>query len=376
MVFFIVSSMLRELKSLKINGSNEEEKHFNKFKKQLFKDASKECKHIHKELKKLSKHHHNTLRHNIMVAHDVEFIAKHLGLKPDVVRDLTIAAFLHDIGKLHIHEIILNLNDYSERKAVFKLANPSKELPKGPLMNEIFVKDIVNYKIHVNHVSKNFNEDFEIWLKEAGLNPNKIMSLSLREYLNIHQDGTRIILNKLGLKSIIVEYASTHHPSYFDNVNPIPPEARIIEVADKFNAIIQSEGVRTYTTKKSRIEALIIIAKELEEELPKRMLDHKNYVFEKESIASLMKKNELDINSEIYKDILPAIKNLIKLIKKINTNLDDNLLEKALEEYKLAVVILALHKDFNNVIHDSLVSDLFSSKTKLEQVLLDHGKKI
>jgi len=71
------------------------------------------------------------------------------------------------------------------------------------------------------------------------------------------------ILKDVGFSDEVIIYASSHHLNYFSDFdqNKLPVECNIIEIADKFNAISQSEGIRIYAQRKSHSEAMEIIIK-------------------------------------------------------------------------------------------------------------------
>ncbi len=99
------------------------------------------------------------------------------------------------------------------------------------------------------------------WLENRNL--SNFLDLSIREYLDQHQLSTKNILKDVGFSDEVIIYASSHHLNYFSDFdqNKLPVECNIIEIADKFNAISQSEGIRIYAQRKSHSEAMEIIIK-------------------------------------------------------------------------------------------------------------------
>jgi hypothetical protein len=266
-----MEEIIKAIKDLEVPKEHRDE--FEEFKKEILKDAKYLNKDLIRELKKLKHHHLPTIKHSIRVAFDVKYIAEQLnkrGIKrysKEDIRDITTAALVHDIGKLKILDLILNLGDIDERKAVFKRANPGKEIPNTNLLQEISILDIINYKADFAANPKEYKNEIIKWLKQVG--SRKYIHRSLLCYLKSHQEHSEKILEALHISKKVVDIATGHHPEYFDNEEKrkIPDECKIILIADKFNAMIQSEGLRTYIKRLSPIESFDIIVNNLIREL-------------------------------------------------------------------------------------------------------------
>ena len=100
--------LFRTINNMDIGGTPAEIDEFKEFKKRVKKTILAMDATVRGELIRLNKHHKNTIKHNVMVAHDVEYIAKELKLPPKEQQALFIAALLHDIGKLDILDILLD----------------------------------------------------------------------------------------------------------------------------------------------------------------------------------------------------------------------------------------------------------------------------
>jgi len=88
-------------------------------------------------LRKLKEHHPNTLFHNIIVAKDTFCVAKNLNLDIDKCISLGLAGLFHDIGKLDIHNLVLDLSSKDVDK-IWLIAHNAVVLPK----TMVTIKDI------------------------------------------------------------------------------------------------------------------------------------------------------------------------------------------------------------------------------------------
>jgi putative nucleotidyltransferase with HDIG domain len=356
--------ILRAIADLRINGTKEEEIAFEAFKKNALKDIKKEELEV---LVALKQHHTNTLKHSVMVAQDVVYLATQMGLSQDKILSLKIAALLHDVGKLDIHEVILDLGDYKEMVAIWEHKHPGKPMPKGNPTTAITIEEVISYKASKSSNSKEYIRSFKFWLIKKGL--ISFLNKSVREYLNHHQDATRTILEKIGVSPEVVNYAAAHHLSYFneDNRRKLPKECRIIEIADKFNAIIQSEGVRHYVTKKTRTKALDIILFELNREFKGSF-----HRFERNTLAILAKRH---LPIEIQKEIIPHAE---KIILRLQTHLNSPNVGSQKETEDLIASIaatLALSKELGNVLDNAMTADLENLERELKEGLEKRGLK-
>ncbi len=262
-----MDQIIWEIQKLEIDGTPQERTAFANLKKDFLVKLRKDEMEIIKQLHDHAKKH---FIHSIRVAHDVNYIAKNIAnFSKDQVTALTIAAILHDVGKLDMHEIILNLGDYSERAEIFRQANPGRPLPQGPLLGDITLNDIINHKARKAKNPHKYIQSFREWLKERG--ETNYLGRSLQSYIRTHQLATRKILTRIGVSPRIIEYAASHHPEYFTDIykRRIPPECQVLAIADKFNAIIQSEGKRHYADAETRITAIGILLMVLDREFPR-----------------------------------------------------------------------------------------------------------
>lgn len=353
------------LSKLRINGSDLEEKEFQKKIKSYFQKL--EPKHL-EVLEDLYNHHASTIRHSIFVAYDTEYIARKLGFPEDEVHDLVVAALLHDVGKLFIHTIILDLGNNLEMQKIWDSERYPKEgdIPNDKNLFEILkVRDVIKYKAKENPNWFSYMRNYLKWLNDKNL--KQFLKLPLIEYMHYHQKGTEIILKELGLSEKIVKLAASHHPHYFlGDKKDIPEEARIIEVADRFNALIQSEGERPYlkentVNKKVRVEALLDLTKSLDKFYIKGL--------RKSALTILVEKYLIeDIKSQLIPDAQKFLENLeSKKYNKISTLLN---LSKILNMF---TIIITLSKKYDNIFendkktrNENLKFDLERLKQNLE----------
>ena len=322
------------------------------FVNRIFDDLRDEEKAL---IAKIDLHHEATLVHSLMVAHDVEYIATRLSYSKEEVKALTIAALLHDAGKLKIHDTVLDLGDKFELEKIWKFSYPKKAFPKNPMM-EITVSDLINYKAKFESKDENmYIFKYLEWMKEREV--SDFLNQPLRVYLEYHQEGTRIELEKIGVSSDLIKYAAAHHPTYFteDLRGKLPKEAKIIEIADKFNAIMQTEGIRHYATKKTRTEAMLIIIEALEKKYAKHSLFFES--FEEEIMKILVEK--YFTKDDVLKDLVPKVKSAIENGEKIY---DIKETEKLIA---LLIVIISFSKEFD----EALIHDLYFMENKLLDIL-------
>ena len=315
---------------------------------------------IRKKLKQLTKHHENTMKHNILVAYDVKYISKRLKLPQDEIQALFIAALVHDIGKLDVLDLMLNAQEKDENEMIEikRKENPNdfRLMDKNIIPVEVLtVNDLLKYHQKGNGLDMN---KVKLYLKEKGVP----LRWTLRKYLNIHQESTREILSKLGVDPKIVEYAASHHPEYFMEHTKLNWKCQIISIADKFNAIIQSEGIRNYVTKKNRTRALDIIIKKLINEFarpfftgkPKeivRILGQKYIPVEVKSVLIPYSEALIEAFRQDSRLSKPTIKELTKAIIDIEMTFEVNdkvkyILDEHLEN-NLRIIEDELKKDLN-----------------------------
>ena len=353
-------SIFKSIDKLELEGTLRDRKEFEEYKDEVKRNFMEMEYAVRKKLKQLTKHHANTMRHNVMVAHDVKYIAKRLKLPPDEVQALFIAALVHDIGKIDVLDLLLDSKkeDQKEMLEIKRKENPNDFRLKD---EKIIPIEVLSVEELLKYYQKKKGLDVakaKIFLKEKSIS----LKWTLREYLNIHQERTRDILTKLGFDPKIVEYAASHHPEYFMEKTKLSWKCQIISIADKFNAIIQSECVRHYVTKKNRIRALDIIIKELINKFAKsffangpkriiRVLGEKYIPIEVKT--SLIPYSEILIkafhaDSKMHKSM---IKELEKVIKDIELTFEVNdkvkyILDEHLEN-NLKIIEEELRKDLD-----------------------------
>ncbi|MEA2036611.1 MAG: HD domain-containing protein [Nanoarchaeota archaeon] len=217
-------------------------------------------------LRKLAKHHSDSVVHSFNVATDCVFVAKKLRLTSEEIKNIRIAALLHDVGKVYMDAIVLDEGvDEDEQKAILG----RKYVEDADNLVKIKIIDLIKYRargiLGPKHIS---------WKKESKL--LKALGdqayVSIREHINNHQHYTAELLEKAGTPDKIIAIAVNHHPEYPENPHreylkkyPSKKEIRIISAVDKFNAMIQSEGKREYTESKTRSEALLTLIDKIKE---------------------------------------------------------------------------------------------------------------
>ncbi len=298
--------IFKNIDKLKIKGTPKEEKEFAIFKEEVKRNVLEMEYVVRKKLHQLTKHHANTMKHNVMVAHDVKYIAERLRLPHDEIQALFIAALLHDIGKLDVLDILLDASIGEEREMLeikrkenphdFKLKD-EKIIP----VDAVTVEDLIKYKNRKDGLDEAKVRRF---LKEKRIP----LTWTLRQYLNVHQERTEDILRELGMDPKIIEYAASHHPEYFADDIKLNWKCNIISIADKFNAIIQSEGVRNYMTRQNRILALDTIIECLRKRFSK-------LVFSKRRKAIIRALAQKYIPYEVNHFLLPYSKSMVKALR-------------------------------------------------------------
>lgn len=346
--------MLEVLSKPDTHGELEENFEFENFIKSIKKDLKK-----YKSLiEQLDNHHEPTLKHSIMVAQDSVYIGQKLGLSSKALDDLRVAALLHDVGKLFIHDSILDLGNLSEMSEIWRYNYPDKNPPRN-LFLALTVRNVMKYKAskekdQYSHMEKNLK-----WMEDNDV--ISFLNQPLKKYMEFHQRGTEIILSQRNLTPRVVSLAASHHPNYFNQFqkNKLLPEAKIIEIADKFNALIHSEGFRSYSNKKTRLEALGIIAEELKEIYIGGFF--KSNKLEKEIIGLLLKKYGED---QLKSEILPQVK---IVLKKDKLNQEDINIIHSLK--KQLAISLMLSDDFYSFIESEFKKELEKIKINLEMIV-------
>ncbi len=275
-----MNKIINALDDLEFHGLATEKPKFESFKRRIVREAVELQHDIHDTILELKRHHSRTLKHNLLVAYDTSYIAKKMGLVGRELEALELAAFFHDLGKLDIHAVILDMSA-EEQIAAWKKARPTEPVPDmNTIRNRITVEQFIEAKADKCPSGKRrlFIEDMKRWLKKQDL--FDFYCIPYYAYFKHHQHATGRILGEVLLKSElgknwseveakqIIEFATAHHPEYFISGKraKLPKWGRIIEVADKFNAIIQSEGAHKYISKTSKIRALEIIFSQIKDE--------------------------------------------------------------------------------------------------------------
>lgn len=216
-----------------------------------------------KLFERLFHYHKPSAIHCVNVANDVLYVARELNYSKEDCKNLYVAALLHDVGKLNMHQIVLktsiNKNE-ATRIITWKGCDVGHDNP----LNQISLRDLIDYRSSQSLLSRNFigKQKAETYKAQLGLK----LDTSVLEHIRSHQNDTKLLLEHVGALPDVVAIASHHHMEYFDknefiNSGKLKYFATILDICDKFNAIIQSEGIRRYAAASSRGEALEILIK-------------------------------------------------------------------------------------------------------------------
>lgn len=215
------------------------------------------------ELQLLARLYHHSKTHAIHsfnVCADCIYVGEKLGLSREQLDRLKIAALLHDVGKLDMELIILDQGVSAEEQ--LKILRFLGKEPSGNPMKQITLKDLIEYRSSLWFFR---NKKISSGHKRVLLNRlGKEADVTLLQHIRNHQKFTEERLLKAGTEAEIVEYASRHHPEYLAKPGS-KLQISILSVVDKFNAMIQSEGVRNYHRKLGRIEALDLLVEKFKE---------------------------------------------------------------------------------------------------------------
>ena len=349
--------LLRTIGKMKIRGTEQEQKEFRVFKAKARDAIMSLDAGVKKKLVALRSHHENTIRHNVMVAHDVRYIAERLGLPQEEIESLFIAALLHDIGKLDILPLILDSSAQDQRYMLeIKRKNHPDDLrlfdPKADRRDLITIRDILDFESRRKRFPRRLVAYF---LKKKRIPLN----MSLHDYIKVHQERTRMILQELHMDPKIVEFAASHHPEYFEDEHVLDWRCYIITIADKFNAIIQSEGIRRYTTRKTRILALDMIINTLKDAMASSVLAKKQ-----RQIVRVL--GEKYIPVEIENFVIPLSEHLLAAISR-----EHNLAPKTLEEAEECIANIEATIDVNSkveyIVDQQTIQKLELLKAQIER---------
>lgn len=352
-----MTPLLSEIRAMRVDGSRAEQVAFDRFKERLYKDV-KETEHA--LLARLHKHDPRTLRHQVMVARDTEWLAEQLGYPERVVADLRVAALLHDVGKVDIHHVLLHL-DRTDEKEIYQQLH-GKEPPKDNLAKYFTLRDVVEHaarKARTAREARSIYDDTVTWLQHRGL--QRFLDEPAYAYLQHHQAATERLLRQAGIREEVVRYAAAHHPDYFGIGHTHPKECRIIEVADKYNALVQSEGVRTYFRPRSRSEAFAIILDVLRKEF-----SGFGTSFQRRALAKLVARY---LPEELAERTLPDVHRLIETLEQNwQRHPEDDFTKEREVIAEQIVAILAVCNEFSDVLDSRLIKRLEEYKERLEQM--------
>lgn len=356
-----MDKLLAAVADLRIHGDEDEEREFRQFKIDLITELEEEERRI---LEELARHHERSFRHAVMVARDVEYIARSIGLSEDKVQDLRIAALLHDVGKLDIHEAILDSGNLDPIVKEWEVKN-RRNFPGGDPRSVLTLEEVISFKSKHSADPGRYLQSFKYWLATRGL--SGYYKKPVMEYFMHHQSATRTILEKIGADARVVEYAASHHPAYFDDParKRLPPECVIIEIADKFNAMIQSEGLRTYFTKMSRTQALDIIINELKECYGGIF----QFVGRKALRALMQKYLPESVESELRPNAKAIIRHMRENIHVLKTSSEKREMDHARKMLALITATIALSDDIGRVLDRTTIGSLRQLETELKHIL-------
>jgi len=299
-----MNDILEAVKKIRIEDTKQNAQYFRHYQQLII----RELKHDEIELLNVMKHHHiGSFNHMILVAKDCEYIARAMDLNKKKIRALTIAGLFHDIGKSHIHDVILDLGGDKEMEKIWKRFHKKSNIP-GNLLKTITLNEVILYKAEKSDSKKKYIDSFDEWLNERGLMSYKYTSLLI--YFRHHQYKTKKFLRNVGIDPEIVELAASAHPEYFGENKRInlPKECWIVMIADKFNAMIQSEGKRTYTEALSKTEALNLIAEQLLKEYKGNIINR----FPLRALRVLIKKY---LPRSVIRELIPKTQREIMILR-------------------------------------------------------------
>lgn len=363
--------LLAKLSDLHINGTEDDEREFEWFKRGALAEIDPKAGEI---LSQLDKHHHHTLKHNVMVAHDAAYIAREMRMDETTVADIQMASMLHDVGKLQIHQDILDLGGEDTLRMIMQFNRGTINAPAN--INTITVREVMRYQAEISGRSDAYADEFLQWFSDRGV--DQFLDQSIRTYLNHHQAATKTLLSACGIDRQVVDIAAGHHSKYYSpqERSDLPKEARVVEMADKFNALIQSEGIRHYMgelDKRTRTEALNIIAKELREEFEQEG-DEQVRIFAKQALAVLLKKH---LKEEVSQQVLPTVSGVVQYLRQLVRE-EASKRKQAVEQIKpdankllmLIPLITSLSREFENILEEDVLGQLNESEQLLRGMLL------
>ncbi|RME31594.1 HD domain-containing protein [Candidatus Woesearchaeota archaeon] len=352
--------LLAALRELHIRGTKGEELAFEELKQQTVRELKENERRV---LEHLVRHHPPTWKHSFMVMHDAVWLAERLGLSADDVQAIRLAALCHDVGKLDIHPLLLDL-PRSDHIAICKKKH-GRVLP-GKLTKQFTLYDMILYlaaQAPNQQAARKLIRNFEQWLRERKL--DDFLHRSAYEYLVHHQEASARILREYGIDGRIIRYAATHHPEYLDAAKrkAAPRYAQLITIADKFNAMIQSEGVRPYANRLLRVEALTIILHELKQDFHAGVF----HSFARRALAELAARH---LPSGIVEELVPRVERSIGLLRRaLKTQSFSPDAQAVREAQRLAAAIVAV-LTLCDELHVTLEHHLLRTLDEYEEELL------
>ncbi len=363
--------LLQAVRTLKLNGTLEEEAEFSRLRDVMLGELKDEEQSV---LDALARHDAGaSVRHSILVAYDTVRIAREMRLPETEVAVLRVAALLHDVGKIKIHPEILNNVPSEELKGLWEWLHPGVRPPPN-LLGAVTVKQLFAHRAaKLPFWKRHFRMAlWRRWFAVHGVLES--FERPLDSYLRLHQAATRQELVSRGIDERIVALAAAHHPSYFapDERHGLPPLCRIIEVADKFNAIIQSEGVRAYTPRSSRLRAIEIIADELRREFTTRK--DGDFQIEHRALGEIV---EQYLPLEVTMTLLPSVESAIAYLREVRDTFkrevspaERHRAEQVYLELSAALAVcLEFREAFDHIESLATVSAMERSQLQLESLL-------
>lgn len=354
-----MKKIFRTIDSMEIKGSDRDKAEFGRYKDEVKQAISEMDYRARKLLRQLDKHHSNTIKHNVMVAHDVKYIAQSLGLNEEDVQSLFVAALLHDVGKIDVLDILLDSTKEAEQEMleIKRKENPSDFRLKAKNVipvDVLTVNDLLKY----NAGKKGFDmKKVKLILKEKGVS----LRCTLRKYLSSHQERTKKILTDIGVDPKLVHYAANHHPEYFTKDARLDWRCHIISIADKFNAIIQSEGIRYYTTRKNRIRALDIVIECIKSRMAKFVFDRKP-----KKIIRIIGKKYVPLEIEHF--LIPYAESIIAALR-TDRRLSVQRLKEIADIITDIEVTFEVNEKVKYILDDSVIKKLKDIESELESIV-------
>lgn len=357
--------LLRALRDLHIKGTKGEELRFEELKRQTIDELREDERRL---FRRLATHHKRSWKHSFMVMHDAGWLAERLGVPKGELALIKLGALGHDVGKLDIHPYLLNLSRKDEVAICKRLGKPLH----GNLTKQFTLYDMILCVAEYapdQQKARAVIDDFEQWLRERKL--DGFLHRPAYEYLRHHQPAAERLLHEAGVDERAIRYATTHHPEYLsaDERQRMPRYAEILSIADKFNAMIQSEGVRLYARKKLRCEALLLILQQLKKEF-KAGIFHPHA---REALAELAARHlPQSINEELLPDATTVLRHLREALKAQEFSPDAEAVKEAQRLAAEILAVLSLSRELHVPLSQRLVHTLDEVEEELRAATRDH----